>query len=163
MILALLEKIRTIVTISEEELSNLRKLERILRCIMSVDPADDDVHLFMNESSEVVRSFLRSFSLDPWNYCHLLVTHMSDDMLLLREKGLSVGIMSMSRIENLGGQLKRHLKFRSNHQWCDRTNSKEHCFYQAIRLMMMVRQAHDKMRLDIGEETSDESDDEDDE
>ncbi len=160
MMLSLIEKIRDIISISDEEKSNLEILNRILRYIMQVDPLSEDISFFIDHSVDCVRNFVNSFHLDPWNYCHTLVVHMRHDAMKLKENNLCLGKMSMSRVENLGGKLKRNLKNRSNHEWCDNnTDSTKHCFFQVIRLMMIAEDAHSRMKIG-DEEDPTESEDE---
>lgn len=158
MILSILDKIRAVIDITDDEYENLKQLHRILSCVMKKEPKLEDVDLYVTHGVEVVRRFLENFKLDPWNYCHVLVTHMREDMIVLQRDGMSVGMFSISNIENLGSKLKRILKYNTNHNWGDRNDKREHCFMQAIRYLLFTKNAQQLMERDEDEEESDPED-----
>lgn len=133
MILECIEEVRKVISLSDEEVVILKKMRRLLSALLSLNPSEEDQKLFMEETSTILRQFIESFGLKPWNYCHLLATHMKDDMIGLKKRGFTLAMVGMSRIESLGAKLKRIMKHQTNHNMQDKDEKREHCIIQAIR------------------------------
>lgn len=164
MILALVDKIRLIIEISDEEYVLLQKLDVLLRCVMQINPSESDLDLYIKDGPSIVQEFVKSFKLDPWNYCHIFCTHMRDDAISLKEIGMSVGMFSVSRIESLGSKLKRIMKYNTNHNWRDRDDRREHCLMQTIRYFLFTRSVDETLYGtldDAGSESGDSDEDSD--
>lgn len=130
LILDLIPKIQEIINLTEDEKDILFRLRKIVTAILSKQPIEDDLNLFIEAGSTIIRNFVSLFKLTAWNYCHLLTTHMTDDAEILRKMNASLAMVNISYIESMGSRLKRILKYHTNHN----TSSKyEHCLIQAIR------------------------------
>lgn len=156
MILSILDKIRAVITISDEEYRNLKKLEIILKCIMELNPKKENAKLYIHEGERIVKNFIESFQLTAWNYCHLLTTHMKEDMISLQKQNLSIGMFSISRIEMLVSKLKRIMKYYTNHNWGDRDPRKEHCLFQTLRYYSFVRSIDELKKAEADSESEEE-------
>lgn len=152
-LLDIVEEIGEIIQISDKELELFKKLRRVVRVLLRTDPEEEDVLLFLNEGDKVFRDFVSSFELNPWNYCHLITSHMREDMKRLRDQKMTISMFSASRIENLGCQLKRILKLNTNHRMNQQHKLTEHCIIQAIRYFYWVRDCEEELR---GQSDSDE-------
>lgn len=97
MILDAVDEISKIIELSQEEKNTLNDLSRLIRCILKIKPEKDD----LQKGKEVVKSFVQSFNLSPWNYCHLVCSHMIDDMKKLYDNNMYLRLCNIHKNEKI--------------------------------------------------------------
>ena len=69
-----------ILNLDQNEITVLHKLQKIIHTSMVLIPSVDDITYIIENVAVVVEQFISCFNIKPFYYCHLLVTHMKEQL-----------------------------------------------------------------------------------